>query len=224
MRRIRISVFRRSASFIYFLACRKFCLAEHDREGSRIHRRRLPAKISVLTFVLGNGLAKLGRGCVARTRALAPSAPATAGEGDHWSSRSERTVVEGALESELRFLCKRFSLQEEASEHVWTSPRLLRRVEACAPSTALRAVPLPRFAGADELRRVESCAPSTTLLRRVVPLPRFRGGGKRRHIFNKRFALPLRIFALSSSDSGTVCIQSSAGGFMTNGQSTANRI
>src|SRR4029077_7958063 len=26
-----------------------------------------------------------------------PDAPATAGEGDHWSSRSERTVVEGAL-------------------------------------------------------------------------------------------------------------------------------
>src|SRR6202035_2237415 len=39
--------------------------------------------------------ASLGRGCVARTRALAPSAPAIAGEGDHWSSRSERTVVEG---------------------------------------------------------------------------------------------------------------------------------
>ncbi len=45
-----------------------------------------------------------------------------------------------------------------------------------------------------------------------------------RHIFSSRFALPLRIFALSSSDSGTVCIHSSAGGFMTNGQSTANRI
>src|ERR1700734_4104416 len=40
---------------------------------------------------------------------------------------------------------------EEASEHVWASRRLLRRVEACAPST--------------------------TLLRRVVPLPRYRGGG-----------------------------------------------
>ena len=87
--------------------------------------------------------------CVAGMRALAPSAPATAGEGDHWSSRSERTVVEGAPELELRFLCKRFSLQEEASEHVWTSRRLLRRVESCAPSTALRAVPLPRFAGAE---------------------------------------------------------------------------
>src|ERR1700722_11822507 len=28
------------------------------------------------------------------------------------------------------------------------------------------------------LRNVEACAPSTTLLRRVVPLPRYRGGGK----------------------------------------------
>jgi hypothetical protein len=45
-----------------------------------------------------------------------------------------------------------------------------------------------------------------------------------RHIFSSRLALPLRILALSSSLSGTVCIQSSAGGFMTNGQSTANRI
>src|ERR1700731_193086 len=36
------------------------------------------------------------------------------------------------------------------------------------------------------------------------------------HIFNKRLALPLRILALSSSDSGTVCIHSSAGGFITN--------
>jgi hypothetical protein len=45
-----------------------------------------------------------------------------------------------------------------------------------------------------------------------------------RHIFSSRLALPLRILALSSSDSGTVCIHSNAGGFMTNGQSTANRI
>ena len=45
-----------------------------------------------VAFVLA---AKLGRGCVARMRLL--SATAIAGEGDHWSSRSERTVVEGAL-------------------------------------------------------------------------------------------------------------------------------
>jgi hypothetical protein len=92
---------------------------------------------------------QLGRARVARTTAL--SAPATAGEGDHWSSRSERTVVEGAPDAELRCHCRKFSLQEEASEHDWTSLRLLRRVE--------------------------SCAPSTTLLRRVVPLSRYRGGG-----------------------------------------------
>jgi hypothetical protein len=42
---------------------------------------------------------------VARTGSLAPSAPATAGEGDHWSSRSERTVVEGAHDSKLRYRC-----------------------------------------------------------------------------------------------------------------------
>jgi hypothetical protein len=48
-------------------------------------------------------LAKLGRTGAARTRLL--SAPAIAGEGDHWSSRSERTVVEGAPDSPLR--CRR---------------------------------------------------------------------------------------------------------------------
>jgi hypothetical protein len=44
------------------------------------------------------------------------SAPAIAGEGDHWSSRSERTVVEGAPDSELRCRCRKFSSREEASE------------------------------------------------------------------------------------------------------------
>src|SRR5580704_8883377 len=42
-------------------------------------------------------------------------------------------------------------------------------------------------------------------------------GAENGHILSKRLALPLRIFALSSSLSGTVCIHSSAGGFMTNG-------
>src|ERR1700730_10120571 len=36
-------------------------------------------------------------------RTLALSAPALAGEGDHWSSRSERTVVEGAPDSKPRY-------------------------------------------------------------------------------------------------------------------------
>ena len=44
------------------------------------------------------------------------SAPALAGEGDHWSSRSERTVVEGAPDAELRFRCRRFSLEEKESK------------------------------------------------------------------------------------------------------------
>jgi hypothetical protein len=37
------------------------------------------------------------------------SATAKAGEGDHWSSRSERTVVEGAHDSELRCGCKKMT-------------------------------------------------------------------------------------------------------------------
>jgi len=32
--------------------------------------------------------------------------PREAGEGDHWSSRSERTVVEGAQDSPLRCRCR----------------------------------------------------------------------------------------------------------------------
>ena len=39
--------------------------------------------------------------CAANSRIA--SAPAIAGEGDHWSSRSERTVVEGAPDSQLRY-------------------------------------------------------------------------------------------------------------------------
>jgi hypothetical protein len=42
---------------------------------------------------------------VAGTRIL--SAPAKAGEGDHWSSRSERTVVEGAQDAALRCRCRK---------------------------------------------------------------------------------------------------------------------
>src|ERR1700719_3045751 len=44
------------------------------------------------------------------------------------------------------------------------------------------------------------------------------------HIRNSRLALPLRIFALSSSQSATEFIQSTAGLLGTNGQSTANRM
>src|SRR5689334_22380504 len=41
---------------------------------------------------------------------------------------------------------------------------------------------------------------------------------------SSRLALPLNIFALSSSHSGTVFIHSTPGGLTTNGQSTANRM
>src|SRR5258707_1034723 len=44
------------------------------------------------------------------------------------------------------------------------------------------------------------------------------------YIRSSRLALPLNILALSSSHSGTVFIQSTPGGFITNGQSTANRM
>jgi hypothetical protein len=74
------------------------CSAEHGHGRCAFSALRLPlffseAKVSRLRS------AKLGCGCIARTGSLAPSAPAKAGEGDHWSSRSERTVVEGALGS-----------------------------------------------------------------------------------------------------------------------------
>src|SRR3954451_15625127 len=44
------------------------------------------------------------------------------------------------------------------------------------------------------------------------------------YIRSSRLALPLNIFALSSSHSGTVFIHSTPGGLTTNGQSTANRM
>jgi hypothetical protein len=77
----------------------------------------------------------------ARTELLAPSAPAIAGEGDHWSSRSERTVVEGAPDSTCWCRCRTISVGAELALN------RLHRVESCAPSTALRAVPLPRYRG-----------------------------------------------------------------------------
>ena len=42
--------------------------------------------------------------------------PREAGEGDHWSSRSERTVVEGAPDSKLRCRRRRFFSQDVAGE------------------------------------------------------------------------------------------------------------
>jgi hypothetical protein len=88
-----------------------------------------------LSVLLQNSGAKRA----ARTGSLAPSAPAIAGEGDHWSSRSERTVVEGARDSTCCWRCKTMNVGAELALNC------LRRVESGAPSTALRAVPLPRY-------------------------------------------------------------------------------
>jgi hypothetical protein len=99
---------------------------------------------------------------VARAGSLAPSAPAIAGEGDHWSSRSERTVVEGAHDSTLRCRCRtvpQTSLDILRSEMIWLGVssacgRHYRNdVAARAPSAALRAVPSPAIAGADGVAR-----------------------------------------------------------------------
>src|SRR5262249_3846355 len=48
--------------------------------------------------------------------------------------------------------------------------------------------------------------------------------GGSHYMRNKRLALPLRIFTLSSSHSGTVSIHCAAGLLATKGQSTANRM
>jgi hypothetical protein len=42
--------------------------------------------------------------------------PREAGEWDHWSSRSERSVVEGAPAAKLRCRCKKFFLRTLASK------------------------------------------------------------------------------------------------------------
>src|SRR5580704_4411531 len=70
--------------------------------------------------------------------------PREAGEGDHWSSRSERTVVEGAPVSTCWYRCRTISVDAELTLNH------LRCVESCAPSTTLlrRVVPLPRYRGA----------------------------------------------------------------------------
>jgi hypothetical protein len=70
-------------------------------------------------------------------RALIPSFPATAGKGDHAAQqRGGRGVGPEAMRAVNVFL----------------------KVERGTPSTALRAVPLPRFAGADEFLRPRDAA------------------------------------------------------------------
>jgi hypothetical protein len=77
------------------------------------------------------------------------SAPAIAGEGDHWSSRSERTVVEGARDSELRCRCKGMTAMKLLRSSVGKNRANLKSaydVDSCA---ALRSAPPPPpcFAG-----------------------------------------------------------------------------
>jgi len=81
---------------------------------------------------------------------------------------------------------------------------------------------IPTFSPHAGRRSSKRCAPA-------IPLTRLSSLQCERrldrvHIFSSRLALPQRIFSLSASDSGTVCIHSMDGGFITNGQSTANRI
>jgi hypothetical protein len=105
-----------------------------------------------VAFVLA---AKLGR--EARRENAITFRPREAGEGDHWSSRSERTVVEGALAAPLRCRCRgmttvRFFVCSVKNIRMNFASALARRrqsfVAACAPSTTLRVVPLPRYRGA----------------------------------------------------------------------------
>jgi hypothetical protein len=69
-----------------------------------------------------------------------PSAPAKRGRGTTRDSRSERRVVEGAQASTQRKRRKLISPQQTALQRQ-------RSGESRAPSTALRAVPLPRYRG-----------------------------------------------------------------------------
>jgi hypothetical protein len=86
--------------------------------------------------------------------------PREAGEGDHWSSRSERTVVEGAHDSQLRCRCRKFLQREEASKQTRGERKCLDGTETLAARCVLRplhhpfgVVPLPRFAVAEEAPR-----------------------------------------------------------------------
>ena len=109
-------VCRRSASFI-------FCLAKWAwRTGNRRHHPFFSVGHCLLRASTVAAIAKLGRGCAARTRSLIR--PRDSGGGGPRSC-----AVEGASDSSLR-------------------RRRKSGVESDAPSTTLRVVPLPRFRGA----------------------------------------------------------------------------
>jgi ferredoxin len=54
----------------------------------------------------GNSTCFYGASSAARKGCEPCGSAVEAGEGNHWSSRSERTVVEGAQDSELRCRCR----------------------------------------------------------------------------------------------------------------------
>ena len=82
----------------------------------------------------------------------------------------------------------------------------------------------PEWARGGEVKCAERVVHFPILLRLRAASSPLQGEVEESHSFNKRWALPERILALSASESGTVSIHSIAGGFVTNGQSTANRI
>ena len=115
--------------------------------------------------------AKLGRRCVARMRALAPSAPAIAGEGDHWSSRSERTVVEGALDSKLRCRCRSsLRMKSERAKMLDITKTLAARCSPAPPPPPLRGGPPPRYRGGGWQRRRPRPSPAIAGADKIAPM------------------------------------------------------
>jgi hypothetical protein len=86
----------------------------------------LEAKHQWLSFLLQNSGAK----GAARTMTLIR--PRDSGGGDHWSSRSERTVVEGAHDSKFRCRCRKILQREEASEQTRSEQKCLEVTETLA--------------------------------------------------------------------------------------------
>jgi hypothetical protein len=77
---------------------------EASRDSCAFSALRLPLFFGGKSFV---ALVGKTRTRVRRGNEIARAIRAReAGEGDHWSSRSERTVVEGAQDSELRCRCR----------------------------------------------------------------------------------------------------------------------
>jgi hypothetical protein len=150
----------RRARPLTFFEGRDYELRERDRE-ERIERsaQRKRSIICEIDFADSD----------ATCREAPPlSAPAIAGEGDHWSSRSERTEVEGAPDSQLR--CRyieststtlfRFTRKETGKLDGSARRQLSCNVEASAPSTTPSGwSPSPAIAVADEHTAIAAQAP-----------------------------------------------------------------